>query len=71
MRVKPPASPRSSRSRRTSSRSKPAREEAWRAYDAEARKVETAKEILIDDVEGRLAVDQSLDRVFAVRFTVT
>jgi superfamily II DNA/RNA helicase len=48
-----------------------AREEAWRAYDAEARKVEVAKESLIDDVEGRLAVDQSLDRVFAVRFNVT
>ena len=47
------------------------REEAWRAYDAEARKVEAAKESLIDDVEGRLAIDQSLDRVFAVRFTVT
>jgi hypothetical protein len=46
------------------------REEAWRAYDAEARKVETAKESLIDDVEGRLAVDQSLDRVFVVRFSV-
>lgn len=48
-----------------------AREEAWRAYDAEARKVETAKESLIDDVESRLAVDQSVDRVFAVHFTVT
>jgi superfamily II DNA/RNA helicase len=46
------------------------REEAWRAYDAEARKVETAKEGLIDDVERRLDVDQALDRVFAVRFTV-
>ena len=48
-----------------------AREEAWRAYDAEARKVETAKEALIDDVESRLDVHQSLDRVFAVRFAVT
>jgi len=47
-----------------------AREEAWRSYDAEARKVETAKESLIDDVESRLAVDQSLDRVFVVRFSV-
>jgi len=47
------------------------REEAWRAYDAEARKVETAKEALIDDVESRLDVDQSLDRVFAIRFAVT
>jgi superfamily II DNA or RNA helicase len=46
------------------------REEAWRAYDAEARKVESAKEALIDDVESRLDVHQSLDRVFAVRFSV-
>ena len=48
-----------------------AREEAWRAYDAEAREVEAAKEGLIDDVEKRLAVDESVDRVFAVRFAVT
>jgi superfamily II DNA or RNA helicase len=48
-----------------------AREDAWRAYDAEARDVEAAKESLIDDVESRLSVDQSLDRVFAVRFNVT
>ena len=48
-----------------------AREDAWRAYDAEARDVEAAKESLIDDVESRLSVDQSVDRVFAVRFTVT
>lgn len=47
-----------------------AREEAWRAYDGEARKVETAKEGLIDNVESRLSVNQSVDRVFAVRFTV-
>ncbi len=46
------------------------REEAWRAYDAEARNVETARESLIDDVESRLSVDQTVDRVFAVRFTV-
>jgi superfamily II DNA or RNA helicase len=47
------------------------REEAWRAYDAEARAVEAAKESLIDDVERRLSVDQTLDRIFAVRFSVT
>jgi len=46
------------------------REEAWRAYDAEAQTVESAKETLIDDVESRLGVNQSLDRIFAVRFTV-
>ena len=48
-----------------------AREEAWRGYDAEAREVETAKEGLIDDVEGRLTVNESVEQVFAVRFAVT
>jgi superfamily II DNA or RNA helicase len=47
------------------------REDAWRAYDAEARKVETAKETLIDNVESRLSVDHTIERVFAVRFAVT
>jgi hypothetical protein len=46
------------------------REEAWRAYDAQAREVETAKESLIDDVEARLDVTQSVDRVFTIRFTI-
>lgn len=48
-----------------------AREGAWRAYDAEAGEVEAAKEGLIDNVEKRLAVDESVERVFAVRFAVT
>ena len=48
-----------------------AREDAWRGYDAEAREVETAKDGLIDDVESRLAVKESVERVFAVRFAVT
>lgn len=48
-----------------------ARDAAWRAYDAEARSIERAKEALIDDVEARLAVDQSVERVFQIRFTVT
>jgi superfamily II DNA or RNA helicase len=48
-----------------------AREDAWRGYDAEAREVETAKDGLIDDVESRLAVEECVDRVFAVRFAVT
>ena len=48
-----------------------AREEAWRVYDAQAREVESAKERLIDDVEARLDVKQSIDRVFAIRFAVT
>jgi len=47
-----------------------ARDEAWRAYDAEARQVEVAKESLIDDVEARLGVTKSIDRVLTIRFTV-
>lgn len=47
-----------------------AREEAWRAYDAQAREIESAKESLIDDVEARLDVTQSVDRVFTIRFTI-
>ncbi|MGA8724682.1 MAG: SNF2-related protein [Acidimicrobiales bacterium] len=47
------------------------REEAWRAYDAQAREVEAAKESLIDDVEARLDVKQSVDRAFAIHFTIT
>lgn len=46
------------------------RDEAWRAYDTEARKIEVAKETLIDDVEARLATDQALERVMTLRFTV-
>jgi hypothetical protein len=48
-----------------------ARDAAWRAYDTDARSIEQAKEALIDDVEARLAVDQTIDRVFQIRFTVT
>ena len=47
------------------------RDAAWRAYDTEARSIEQAKEALIDDVEARLAVDQTVDRIFQIRFTVT
>jgi hypothetical protein len=47
-----------------------AREEAWRAYDTQAREIEGAKEGLIDDVETRLDVTQSVDRVFTIRFTI-
>lgn len=47
-----------------------ARDDAWRAYDTEARTIEVAKEALIDDVEARLAVDQSVDRILSIRFTV-
>jgi len=48
-----------------------ARDAAWRAYDTEARSIEQAKEALIDDVEARLAVDQTIERVFQIRFTIT
>ena len=47
-----------------------AREEAWRAYDAQAREVETAKDNLIDDVEARLDVKKTVNRVFEFRFTI-
>lgn len=48
-----------------------ARDEAWRAYDAGARTIESSKETLIDDVETRLAVEQSVDRIITIRFTIT
>jgi superfamily II DNA or RNA helicase len=47
------------------------REEAWRAYDGEARTVEQAKDAVIDDVETRLAYTHSVDRVLTIRFAVT
>jgi hypothetical protein len=47
-----------------------AREDAWRAYDTQARQVENAKEGLIDDVEARLDMTQSVDRAFTIRFTI-
>jgi superfamily II DNA or RNA helicase len=47
-----------------------ARDEAWRAYDTEARQVEVAKETLIDDVESHLGLTQTIERVLAIKFTV-
>ena len=47
------------------------RDEAWRAYDVEARVVEQAKDSVIDDVESRLASTETIDRVLTVRFTIT
>jgi hypothetical protein len=47
------------------------REEAWRAYDDEARAVEQAKDAIIDDVEARLACTHTIRRVLTIRFTVT
>jgi superfamily II DNA or RNA helicase len=47
------------------------REEAWRAYDNEARTVEQAKDVIIDDVEARLAYTHTIRRVLTIRFTVT
>lgn len=67
--AKPPTFPRSQRFKKIK-QVEAAREDAWRAYDAEAREVEAAKEGLIDDVESRLPVRQTVDRVLAVRFTV-
>lgn len=40
------------------------------AYDEKARTIEHAKEALIDDVEGTLAVEQSVERILQIRFTV-
>lgn len=47
------------------------REEAWRAYDNEARTVEQAKDAIIDGVEARLAYTHTIRRVLTIRFTVT
>jgi superfamily II DNA or RNA helicase len=47
------------------------RDAAWRAYDKEARTVEHAKEALIDDVEAKLSVEQTVERIMQIRFTVT
>lgn len=47
------------------------REEAWRAYDAEARTIEQAKELIIDDVEVRLQSTHAIQRILAIRFIVT
>ena len=47
------------------------RDSAWRAYDTEARTIEAAKEALIDDVEQRLTLDQTIDRVLSIRFTIS
>ena len=47
------------------------REEAWRAYDTESRTVEQAKELVIDNVEARLAYSHTIRRVLTIRFAVT
>lgn len=47
------------------------REEAWRAYDGEARTVEQAKDAIIDDVESRLTHTHTVRRVLTIHFTVT
>jgi hypothetical protein len=46
------------------------REEAWRAYDNEARTVEQAKDAILDDVEGRLKNTHTVGRILTIRFTV-
>lgn len=46
------------------------RDEAWRAYDASAKEIETQKDGLLDQVEQRLGHDVSDERLFTVRFAI-
>lgn len=41
------------------------------AHDTEAQTIETGKDALVDDVEQRLAVDQTSERVLTIRSTIT
>lgn len=47
-----------------------ARDEAWRAYDAAAKEIETQKDGLLDQVEERLAQDVSDEPLFSIRFEI-
>lgn len=47
-----------------------ARDEAWRAYDAAAKEIETQKDGLLDQVEERLGQDVSDEPLFAIRFEI-
>ncbi len=47
-----------------------ARDEAWRAYDAAAKEIETQKDGLLDQVEERLGQDVSDELLFAIRFEI-
>jgi len=47
-----------------------ARDEAWRAYDAAAKEIETQKDGLLDQVEERLGQDVSDEPLFAIRWSI-
>lgn len=46
------------------------RDDAWRAYDDDARQVESQKDTLLDQVEERLAQDVEHIPLFTIRFRV-
>jgi hypothetical protein len=46
------------------------RDEAWRAYDAAAKDIETQKDDLLDQIEERLGQSVSDEPLFAVRFKI-
>ena len=46
------------------------RDEAWRAYDAAAKEIETQKDGLLDQVEERLGQNVSDEPLFAIRFEI-
>jgi len=46
------------------------RDEAWRAYDAAAKEIETQKDGLLDQVEERLGQNVSDQELFTIRFEV-
>jgi ERCC4-related helicase len=46
------------------------RDEAWREYDEAAREVESQKDKLIDDVEGRLEQEIEEENLFSIRWTL-
>lgn len=46
------------------------RDEAWREYDAAAKKIEVQKDGLLDQVEERLGQDVTDERLFAIRFEI-
>lgn len=46
------------------------RDDAWRAYDAAAREIEAQKDVLLDQVEERLAQTVSEEYLFTIRFQI-
>ncbi len=47
------------------------RDDAWRAYDAAAKDIETQKDGLLDQIEARLGQNVAEEQLFAIRFRVT